>query len=400
MAINYGNLSTENVLQTNRLYDVTDAIYLTYPDQSPFIATQVAAGSMMTSDPEFWWFTRDDRAKYDQINNGAGYLAGDTSIVVDNADKFVPGDQVVHVKTSDGSYNETMRITAVNTGTNTLTVSRGTGSTSAGALADNDYLLRIGSAFEEGSSLPDPMSQQLVKYYNYTQILRTSSVYSRTFLQTKMRAGNRDKEIQKRRQEKTEEHKRDIEAMLLWGERGIEGDGTSQPNRKTGGLNYWINVANAAGFDNTTSVAAGNLTLAGWESFLEAKAFAFGSDEKYMFCSPRVISVINNLLRGYVQLENKLTEYGMNVTKYHSPHGTINIVRHRQFTTGIYQYAGLIVDPNHVSLRFINEGVTSFKTDVGLEGNDEYEDSWLTEVGLQVTIPQSLALITNVQAAA
>jgi len=398
MAVIYGNRSTENVLQSNRWRDIAPVIYNLRPDETPFSVLISKIRKSMTVDPKFEWFGKEPRSDADAVNNGAGYAAGATSIVVDNADKFLPGDLVRVIDGTTGAYEELMRVTAVVTGTNTLTVERGVGSTSAGAIADDDILLIVGDAQPEGSDIPDGLSQLATEYYNYTQIFRTSSEYTRTFLQTKLRAD--DSEVKRRREEKSREHKRKIEKMLFWGERGISGAGGAAPNRKSGGLYWFIQQAIAGGVDNTQSQSGGTMTEVQLETFLETKAFEYGGKEKMAFCSPRVISVINNLHRGKIELTNMVNEFGINIVKWHSPHGTLNFVRHKLFNYGIFEKAMMVVDMDEVSLRYVGDSDMQFRTDIGVEGQDSYTDDWLSEVGLMVQRPETLALLTNVNAAA
>lgn len=394
----YGKRSTENVLQSNRWRDVSDVIYNLRPDESPFIAMSSRIKKEQSIDPKFEWFGKEPRSDSDAINNGAGYAAGATTIEVDNADKFLPGDTVRVVDATTGALEEMMRVTAVDTGANELTVQRGVGDTAAGALSDNDILYILSDAQPEGSDIPDGLSQKAAEYYNFTQISRTSSTYTRTFMQTRMRAD--ETEVQKRRMEKSREHKRKVEKMLFWGERGISGAGSDAPNRKTGGIDFWLAQSIASGVDNTQNQAGGTITEVQMEQFLEEKAFEYGSDTKVAFCSPRVISVINNLERGKIELVNMEKEYGINISRWHSPHGTLDLVRHKLFNFGTYQYAMCVVDMEEISLKYIGDSEMQFRTDIGVEGLDSFTDDWLSEVGLKVKRPETLALLTNVQTAA
>lgn len=395
----YGKITTETVLQDNRLYDVSDVIFKQYPDLAPFMGFMKSLNRVTVSDPEFWWFNKGLRPAYTQVNNGAGYLAGDTSIVVDDATVFVPSD-VLRVVDANGDYGEQMIVTAVVTGTNTITVRRAVGSTSAQALVDNDKLIRVGNAQTEYSDSPNPVNQKAVKLYNYAQTVRTTNKHSRRAEKTTYRAGNQNKEIAKRRDEKTREHQLELERVMLFGERGIENAGTEGATTYTGGIYHWILDAVARGYDVTTNQGGGTLTLAQFETFLEEKAFAYGSDRKIAFCSPRVISVLNNLLRGEVRLQNHTNSYGLNVTTYESPHGVLDIVRHRLFEHGDFKYASMIVDPNQLELKSVNEELVSYIQNVGLGSLDGSEDNWLTDAGLCVAVPESCAFISNIQSAA
>jgi len=397
MAIIYGNRSTDNVLQSNRWRDIAPVIFNLRPDETPFTVLASKIRKSTTVDPKFEWFGKEPRSDSDAINDAGGYIAGDTALTVDNADKFLPGDLVRVIDGTTGAYEEMIRVTDVNTSTNVLTVERGVGSTAAGAIADDDILLLVGDAQPEGSDIPDGLSQLATEYYNYTQIFRTSTQYTRTFLQTKLRAD--DSEVKKRREEKSREHKRKIEKMLFWGERGISGAGGAAPNRKSGGLYWWIQQAIAGGVDNTTNVG-GTMTEAAFETFLETKAFEYGGKEKMAFCAPHMISFVNNLERGKIELTNMENEYGINILQWHSPHGTLNFVRHKLFNYGIFSQAMMIVDMDEISLRYVGDSDMQFRTDIGVEGQDSYTDDWLSEVGLMVQRPETLALLTGVTGAA
>jgi hypothetical protein len=59
------------------------------------------------------------------------------------------------------------------------------------------------------------------------------------------------------------------------------------------------------------------------------------------------------------------------------------------------------VDPNNVILRHLeDDGMTTFKTNVGVEEDDLFKDSWVSDMGVHVGVPESLAFIKNVQTAA
>jgi len=84
------------------------------------------------------------------INYSAGYSSSATSITVDSADSTRPYDILLaHGATGD----EQMLITAVNTSTEALTVSRGFGGT-AQALSDNQVLINLGNVAADMSVAP------------------------------------------------------------------------------------------------------------------------------------------------------------------------------------------------------------------------------------------------------
>lgn len=104
-------------------------------------------------------------SRYDAVNYSTNYTSGATSIVVDDGDKFRAGDIVMDVSTG-----EHLRVTSVSS--DTLTVGRGYGSTSATTITDNDVLVIIGNAYAENADVGTSRSSQVTKRYNYTQIFR------------------------------------------------------------------------------------------------------------------------------------------------------------------------------------------------------------------------------------
>lgn len=398
MTVIYGDRSTENVLQSNVWEDIADVVYNLWPNETPFLTFTANMRKRQAFNPKFDWFSKEPRADADLVNDPAGYTPGDTQIIVENIEKFLAGDMLRHISAADGSFKEVMRVISVDVGTSTLTVLRGVGNTTPDNIADNDTLLIIGDAQPEGSDIPPGNAQKLAERFNYTQIFRTSTTYTRTLAQTRLK---RDaEEVKRRREEKTREHKRKLEKAFLWGERGIEGAGTDSPNRKTAGIYSWLQTSQAEGIDNVQNQGAGTISEAQFEQFLEEKVFVYGAKEKLLIASPRVISVLNNLVRGRIEVVNMAKEFGINIVTWASPHGVLKVMRHELFNHGVFKYAGLVLDPSQISMRFIGDSEMQFRSDIGVEGKDSFTDDWLSEVGLEVGTPANMALLTNVQNAA
>lgn len=88
---------------------------------------------------------------------------------------------------------------------------------------------------------------------------------------------------------------RDLERSFLYGER-YEDLGTRESSsiirRTTGGVNRFIST-------NSTN-AAGALTESEFEGFLRT-VFRYGSNTKYLFCAPLILSVISLWAQGKLQ---------------------------------------------------------------------------------------------------
>lgn len=155
--------STANINTSQIVRDVADRLAYLDPNAAPFTLLTRKADTRVAESYKFEWFEKELSPKLDQVNNGAGYAAGATSIVVDNGAYFRVGDIVQVARTA-----EVFRVTAISS--NTLTVVRAVGETSAAAMVDNDDLFILGSAYAEGASVGTEHSHQETAVYNYTQI--------------------------------------------------------------------------------------------------------------------------------------------------------------------------------------------------------------------------------------
>lgn len=154
----------------------------------------------------------------------------DTSFVVENADRFRVGDQIQ----LDGS-SEVMLVTGLDTGTNTITVVRGYGGTTAEALAD-DLLIRIlGNAALEGDDRPATRFTSRVRRSNFTQIFTASVEVSGS--QQAVQALAVSDEVDYQKQQRVRELIRDLENCVINGVAPVsDPQGTSSVRRTMRGI--------------------------------------------------------------------------------------------------------------------------------------------------------------------
>lgn len=397
----YGGLASGIPNQNLRKPIVDDVIYLTKPDEAPFTALMVGLRKLQTSGPKFEWYTKDQRPVSTALNMAGDATATDTQLVVDDASIYVPGDVIRVVVTATGALGEQLLVRDVNTDSNVVGVARGQGNTSAGAILDDTVLRRVGNSQPENGDLAIPTAQDAVGWYNYSQIFELTTSYTRTSTYTAMLADMANKEIWKRRDEKTREFKREMEAAMLFGDRYRRNAGQENESRFTGGLQFWIDQSIAAGVDNTEAVAGGGaLTEAVFRSFLSNKVFVYGGSEKFVLCSKAAINVMNGLQDSKVRLENMETTFGLNIMRYESPWGIVNFIRHDMMNFGVYANSMLFFDPDHLEIQHLGPTMTEFDSDVGERGVKKFQDRWLSEAGLKCIVPYSLAMLTNIVSAA
>lgn len=153
-------------IESSRLrVDMSEKIAELEPDKSPLITlTKKMKKTRVVENPEYDWLEQELGARWDAVNAVAGYDADDTDIVVDHDEYFRIGDIVKIPRTG-----ETLLVTNITAGTNTLTVTRSWGATAGAAIVDDDPLLIIGNINAEGATLRDIKQKEPVKKTNYTR---------------------------------------------------------------------------------------------------------------------------------------------------------------------------------------------------------------------------------------
>ncbi|MEX0654525.1 MAG: DUF5309 family protein [Phycisphaeraceae bacterium] len=188
--------------------DVSDIIGIVSPYETPLLDhlgdPQRAASSTVHE-----WLEDELLPNTDVIDDGS--LEDDTtatSITVANGDRFRVGDQVQ----AHGS-REVMFVTAVSS--NTLTVARGYGGTTAEGVSDEDELRILGNAALEGGDAPAARFTNRTRKQNVTQIFTSTVEVSGSQLAARQLAVNDELEYQKA--ERLRELIRDLENCVING---------------------------------------------------------------------------------------------------------------------------------------------------------------------------------------
>jgi hypothetical protein len=357
---------------------------------APLFALMGKVGEESVNDPEFsWWDEPNDLVRL-QVNGAL--LVGATTFVVDSADPTAATPSAhwgvaKHLKAGDlllvedstldsGFTNEIVMVTAVASDTS-FTVTRGVSGTTAAAIADDAYLLKIGSAYSEGSTAPDATSRNPIKFYNYCQIFKNAYELTRTASKTKTRTGDPKANDKKR---KIWDHSRDIELSLMFGQRYETTGSNGKPLRFMGGLREFIPSSNVTIFDGSTSLT----------DYLNASYGVFDYDspagnERILFCGNNYLNQLNLLVRANseVQFQGTIKAYGMELKQFSMPQGTFYLKthplmnRHSQFRSSAF-----IIDASALRWRYITD--TMFEDNIQTPGQDSQKGQWLTEGGLEV----------------
>lgn len=359
------NRSTGNTVSGRRVVDIAKKIDVLEPDSAPLIQLTKKMMKTEVTNPEFKWMDEEALTKADAVNYSTGYTAGDTSILVDTGAVFRKGDVV-----KDIAGGEQILVTAVST--NTLTVRRGWGTVSAGALTDNAVLLVVGNANFEGDTSRTVKIQDQTVRTNYTQIFRTPFGITRTANKSKMYGGN---DLKHQRMTQLIEHQKDMERAFWWGLPKEDLSTDAAPRRATGGVDYWTSTN---GKD-----ASGALTQLEFNEFLRT-GFRYGGRTKWLFAAPLIVDAISYWAGTKLLVSPKDKTFGIDVRQWLTPFGMVNIVLSNIFTE-VTTYAGMafLVDPAQPEYCYLTDSDTKLKTNIQANDADGETDEYLTEAGLR-----------------
>lgn len=374
-----GNNGTANPILTNRIVvDMSDKITLLKPREYPLNVMVRKLGKMPANQPKFEWMEDNLLGMWTAINNGAGYADDATSIVVDDGSIIAVNDIIKNVAT-----NEQLLVTAVST--NTLTVTRAYGETSAAAMTDNDKILVVGNAQMQGSGASAEKNHQPTPVYNYTQIFKTPFSVTNTLEATKLYGQS---ELARLQAHKAIEHAQAIEHSFIFGERKLDNTGAQQKT-VTGGVYTFLN-----GTAPTKAISKSTGTIANLNDFME-DLFEYGSNTRTMLCSASVIGWINSL--GTAKLELVQSDMdktlGLDIVTWLSPFGRVNLIQHPLFRDGYTDFA-IALDMEDIKYRPLAGRDTTLKTNIQNNDEDGRRDMFITEAGLEIRHPEKHGILT------
>ena len=369
---------TSNLDSLRRDLDVSKEIIRTTPDATPFTIMMLKSRKKPTKSAEFYWWEEDAFAYWTKINNGAGYNDSATDFVVDDETIFAAKDIVKVPRTG-----EVMLVTSIVASGHHLNVTRGYGETTAAAILDNDDLVVLGNAMEERSSVPGEKTVQPTKLYNYTQIVRTPFGISGT-LDAEQQVTN-EQERQRLTRDKSIDHKLALERIMMFGER--KQDTSSGKRQTTRGVEKFIatNVYDAGGV----------LTEAEFDLNVCEPVFKYGEPTKVLVASRRMLSIMNGWGKEKLQVSQGAKAYGLNLTEYVSPHGTLLIAPSRTLEQ-YYAYHSFVIDMKYVEYKPLRD--TKLRRNIQANDVDGFLDEYMTEFGLKFQMEKAHMMIKNATA--
>ena len=277
-------------------------------------------------------------------------------------------------------------------------------------LQNCDTFKIIGNINPEGGEMPDAIALNPTKVYNLTQIFRTPLSMTRTALKTKLRT---PEQRQKAKAEALEMHSWEMELAFLWGIRTENIGDNGKPERTTMGVINFIRQYAAANCDDYSlnpayagiawNAAGGGDT---WLKNMLEQIFRYGASEKLVLCGSGFLLGLDALATAGAQINVQPGQkvYGMEITKWLTPFGTINMKTRPLFSyDATTRNMGIVLEPKELTYRYIDDttfyGESSQKTHTegyGQRRVDGINEEFLTEAGLEFGLAQKCGLLNGV----
>lgn len=369
MASLVGLETSGNINQTSVVKDMSP-LYQLEQDATPLVALTNKFGKTRTVDnPRF---DQQEMRPLAQSSLCSAYLVGATSITVVDAGIFNINDRIINMRTF-----ENLLITAINYGTNALTVTRAIGTTVAAAGNDNDTILRLGQALPEASSMPVAVLNQETNDYNYTEIWRESYNISNTAKATKQYVGDR---VKLHLMQCSRKVKGDMEMAAFFGERGIQ-NSTTTPRRFTRGLKPII-VTNSYN-------PAGTVTYDQFATNVLAAAGRYGSSTKLLFAGENILRACDKWGNDKLFLYADDTSLGFKARTIRSSFVDLVVVRHKLFRGTALANKGFIVDPENMRRVVLRGRDMNWERNIQAPDVDGESGAIIAECGFEFTLEET-----------
>ena len=445
---------TADLDNTRRVFNFGDRVAELAPQQSPFFVYLQKVAKKATNDPVFKFL--EQRHQWQRRNfeihtamttsdanaHAAAFTAGDDIIIKSKYDEYgkivsasecrfvVPGC-VIAIKADDGVvYRMKVSESAqVETGTSVtddgtslthdtddnktniageMLTAVGTTVPSGTVFSAGNKGQVIGSAWAEGTDTPIGWEDYMYDREGYCQIFKTGmNIFSGTSLATEYRG--KSNEFQRIWQDKLMEHKMDIEQAMLFG----EGVTTAAQEAAGGGAAVRYSHGIVPFTSANGKVYSMSYSSSGYDAFLDAMEDFFApesgnSGNKLVLASRKVITYLNKLGSGSF-LNNSVGSsqykldvstipgaFGHSVTMVNTIFGNLHFVA-EPLLRGPWEDYCVAVDMKNVAYRpLVGNGVsrdTFIETNVQANGIDGRQDVVLTEAGLEISLPETHAIL-------
>lgn len=401
MALNVARSFDQFVTDTTNVRDVSEQMVLLEPDAAPlFVLTNAAKRKQPTIGPRFEWVEDTEVSLWGQSSQTVDYSSVATNILVADGTLFGVGDIVAVPKAqSSSAAPEVVLVTAIST--NTLTITRGVGSSGADTISATGSLRILASAFREDDNIGQQRYTAKVVQISYAQIFKTPVKVTHTAASTKQYGapqGERKFQLVKA----LIRHRSEIEAAGLWS-RASESLATPSSRWTTMG---WLSRIATNKTDASTTA-----TITTWNTFAET-CFRYGEKQKLLLCAPKVISALNFYSQNKLLTRVGDTVFGVKIARFEMALGEFLLANDYRLGTADIGFPGGNSFSNHaysidlpsVAIRYLQGGGDNLIGDTKLyenilpDGSTTRTDEYRSQIGWEIRHEKKHAWIFDLSA--
>ena len=401
MALNVARNFDQFVTDTTNVRDVSEQMVLLEPDAAPlFVLTNSAKRKQPTIGPRFEWVEDTEVSLWGQSSATTDWSSAATNILVADGTLFGVGDICAVPKAqSSSAAPEVFLVTAVST--NTLTVTRGVGSSGADTLPATGSIRIVASAFKEDDNIGTQRYTAKTVQISYAQIFKTPVKITHTAASTKQYGapqGERKYQLVK----SLIRHRSEIEAAGLWSRAS---ESLAAPSSRWTTMGWLPRIATNKTDASTTA------TITTWNTFAET-AFRYGEKQKLLLCAPRIISALNFYSQNKLLTRVGDTVFGVKIARFEMALGEFMLANDYRLGTsdigfpGGNSFAGhaYSIDLPSVAMRYLQGGADNLIGDTKLyenilpDGSTQRTDEYRSQLGWEIRHERKHAFLFDVSA--
>jgi hypothetical protein len=387
LALNVARSFDQFVTDTTNVRDVSEQMVLLEPDAAPlFVLTNAAKRKQPTIGPRFEWVEDSEVSLWGQSSQTVDYSSVATNILVADGTLFGVGDIVAVPKAqSSSAAPEVVLVTAI--ATNTLTITRGVGSSGADTISATGSLRILASAFKEDDNVGQQRYTAKVVQISYAQIFKTPVKITHTAASTKQYGapqGERKFQLVK----SLIRHRSEIEAAGLWSRAS---ESLALPSSRWTTMGWLSRIATNKTDASTTA------TITTWNTFSET-AFRYGEKQKLLLCAPRVISALNFYSQNKLLTRVGDTVFGVKIARFEMALGEFLLANDYRLGTSDVGFPGgnsfsthaYSIDLPSVAIRYLQGGGDNLIGDTKLyenilpDGSTTRTDEYRSQIGWEI----------------
>lgn len=335
---------------------------------------------------------RRPRGDGSQINFGAGYPLGtETSLVVDSANVFSPGDLVYIPRTG-----ETLRVNDVNYNTNTLDVTGGRSldAGAAAALLDDDYIMRVARVMAEGYTVGASYVTGITTVTNYVGTVSTPVEWTNHQLNTwsYLSEDQRNSRMDADRKAMAIEHLRDCNKLIMFSEK-------SKTSDSNGNYIYTPTGVIPGTVTNSYNHSGGSpITEDEFIRYIIEPLCNNDSDstDVFVIMSGVAMTEVEGFGRDYLQMSPDSKTLGFPVKQYMTGRRTFNLVHEPVFDRVTYYSEALWgCDLEYLELALMQD--TKLNENIGNKKDKRRLDEWETQLSVKQSYEETCLLALDLR---